>query len=358
VALPAGATVPFPEFATAFAEATADCASVKTLSASINLSGRTGATKISARIDAGFRAPAEVRLEGYPRISFGGKPFFVLVSSGAGTTLVMPRDGRVLRGAPPGSIVEALAGVALSPADLRAVAAGCGLESGSPVSGRSYPNGWAALDAGDTSVFVRQQAGRWRVAGATRGGLTVTYPDPQNAAAARVVLITSAVGGRRAADLTLRLSNIEVNPSLGDRVFEEDVPRDASPISLEELRRAGPLGDQSTQSGDDQFPARRESRETAAFAADSVHHRDTATQRRTEEGFGRALFASVVQPGRAGATWLSPVRARGRRTTGLSPSRPHQRVTATWLRASPRLRASVLECSRALQDRRARSEFS
>ena len=88
------------------------------LSASIRLSGRAGSTKFAARIDSGFAAPAQVRLEGFPRVNFGGKPFFILVAVGAETTLLMPRDARVLRAARrPPPIVEALAGVALGPAD-------------------------------------------------------------------------------------------------------------------------------------------------------------------------------------------------------------------------------------------------
>src|SRR5436190_628047 len=82
--------------------------------------GRAGSAKLSARIDAGFATPARLRLEGFPRIAFGGKPFFVLVASGSDATLVLTRDGRVLRGAPPSAIIEALTGVALEPDDMRA----------------------------------------------------------------------------------------------------------------------------------------------------------------------------------------------------------------------------------------------
>jgi hypothetical protein len=54
-----------------------------------------------------------------------------------------------------------------------------------------------------------------------------------------------------ATDLTLRLTQVDINVTLGAEVFEVEVPDDATPLSLEELRRGGPLG----QSGGDQpFP--------------------------------------------------------------------------------------------------------
>jgi hypothetical protein len=45
-----------------------------------------------------------------------------------------------------------------------------------------------------------------------------------------------------AADLTIRVSQREANVPLENAVFSVDVPKDAVPLTLEELRRAGPLG--------------------------------------------------------------------------------------------------------------------
>ena len=245
--LPAGPGTPFPDFNTPYTEATAECAGIQRLSASIRLSGRAGGTRLAARIDSGFAAPAQVRLEGYPRVNFGGKPFFILVSDGAETTLLMPREARVLRGAAPSAIVEALAGVALGPADLRTIVSGCGLPAASPSAGRSFGADWAAVDAGDTSVFLRRSAGRWRVAGARRGGLSVTYADFAGGRPATVAVRTPSPSGAAAADLVLRLSDVAIDPSFDRRVFEVDVPSDAVPLTLEELRRAGPLGEERTE---------------------------------------------------------------------------------------------------------------
>ncbi len=242
VSLPTGGGTPFPAFGDAYAQATAECQTIKTLTASLSLSGRAGKTKIAARIDAGFTEPDRLRLEGFPRIHFGGRPFFVLVSRGGAATLVLVRDGRVLRGAPPAAIVEALAGVALEPAELRAVVAGCGLGSTAPATGESFPKGWAAGTAGGTQIFLRQIDARWRVAAVRRGSLTIEYADHGGGRAATVRLRTAPASGGSPADLVLRLSQVEINVPLGDAVFEAQVPPDATPMTLEELRRAGPLG--------------------------------------------------------------------------------------------------------------------
>lgn len=240
VPVPAGPGAPFPGFDSAYEQATGECRSVSTVTAALALSGRAGRTKLRGRIDAGFAAPASLRLEG---VAPFGKPIFTLVSRDGDATLVLPRDGRVLGGAPPEAIVEALAGVPLTPAELRLVVAGCGLDASAPSNGRSYENGWAAADAGQATVFLRQIEGRWRVVASRRGTIAVDYADFESGRPTTVRIRTApAGGGAAAADLKLRLSQVELNVPLDRAAFEVEIPRDAVPLTLEELRRAGPLG--------------------------------------------------------------------------------------------------------------------
>ena len=237
-ALPSGRGSPFPEYAAAFQEATASCKEVKTITASMALSGRAGKTKLRGRIDAGFAAPARLRLEGIPPF---GRPVFVLVADGPRATLVLTRDDRVLRDAPAEQIVEALAGVPLGADDLRQLVSGCGLASAAPAEGRAYPNGWTAVTSGDATTFLRRSGTAWRIAGATRGALTVTYADVVNGRPS-TVRVRAGSGGSSATDLTLRLSDVETNTTLDPKTFDADLPAHPIPITLEELRRAGPLG--------------------------------------------------------------------------------------------------------------------
>lgn len=236
--LPTGAGLPFPDFASAYAQATDECSGVKTMTAAIGLSGRAGRTKLRGRIDAGFAAPAELRLEGVHPF---GKPVFILVARGEQATLVLPRDARVLRNTRPAAIVEALAGVTLEPMELRWAVAGCGVGPVKPDDGKAYPKGWAAIGAGETTTYVRQIEGRWRIAAVSRGPLTVSYDDYAAGRPGTVRIRTTSERGA-AADLTLRLSQVEINVALGGEVFDVEVPADATPLTLDELRRAGPLG--------------------------------------------------------------------------------------------------------------------
>lgn len=238
-ALPTGPGTSFPAFDSAYTQAAGECATVTSLTAALGLSGRAGRTKLRGRIDAGFAAPSDLRLEG---VAPFGKPVFVLVSQGERATLVLPRDERVLRDAAPAAIVEALAGVPLGPAELRGVVAGCGLAGATPTGGRTYEGGWAAVDAGDTTTYLRLIDGRWRIAGATRGAITIDYADFTGGRAATVHVKTMPAPGGAAADLTLRISQLEINVPLERAAFEYAVPAGWAPLTLDELRRAGPLG--------------------------------------------------------------------------------------------------------------------
>jgi hypothetical protein len=241
--LPSGNGTPFPGFAAAYEQATAHCRDVRTITLSIGLSGKAGATKLRGRIDAGFAAPASARLEG---VAPFGKPVFVLVADGDRGTLVLPRDGRVLKDASPGAIVEALAGVRIDPAAMLDLVAGCGFGGSTPASGgRTFGGGWAAGSSGEDDVYIRQIGGAWRVAGARHGPLTATYID-DGAGRLSSIHVRAESAGRLTADLTLRLTEVDINTSLDPRTFQIDVPPDAAPITLDELKRAGPLGDGRT----------------------------------------------------------------------------------------------------------------
>lgn len=240
IVLPSGDGQPFPEFQAAYQEASVECSSVKTLAVAIGLSGRVGTTKLRGRVDAGFSAPASVRLEG---VAPFGKPVFVLVATGDDATLVLPRDERVLTGAPPAAIVEALAGVPLGASELRGLIAGCGLSAGEPTDGRRYEHEWAAVTSGATTTYLRQAQGRWRIAAATRGPMTIDYADIGSGGAATVHIQMTPGPGTAPANLTLRISQLEINTPLAPAVFAYDVPRYWAPLTLEELRRAGPLGE-------------------------------------------------------------------------------------------------------------------
>jgi outer membrane lipoprotein-sorting protein len=241
IALPSGSGTPFAGAAEAFASATANCRDVRSVTAELGLSGRVGGTKLRGRAIVGLAAPDRIRLEALAPF---GPPVFVLASQNGSATLLLPRDDRVLRDEPPEAIVEALAGVRLDPASLRGALAGCGVESSAASGGRTFNGSWAAVDLeGDRTVYLQKTSAGWLVRGAETKLLTITYDEMTGMRPARITIRSRA--GDLQAEVRLRVSQLEMNPALGDEVFTIDVPDDADPLTLGELREAGPLGERT-----------------------------------------------------------------------------------------------------------------
>lgn len=256
-ALPSGAGAPFSDAASAYTEATSQCRGVRTLSAEIALSGRAGRQKLRARILGGFAEPGRVRLEAPAPF---GRPVFTLVVRDGSATLVLNRERRVVRDAPPAALVEALTGVALGPDELRAAVAGCGVGVDQITDGQSYPKDWAVVEGPLGRSWLRRIAGAWRLVASTHDSLEIRY-DELASGRPSVVRFRTTPTADAATDLTLRLSQVDINVALGPEVFQVEVPQDATPLTLEELRRGGPLGqsgsEEKPQSPDEKRAARR-----------------------------------------------------------------------------------------------------
>ena len=236
IELPTGTGSPYAEAARAYEEAVKECRGVRTMQATLGLSGRAGTTTLRGTVDAGLEAPDRIRLEGRHPL---GRPVFILAAGGGRSTLYMPRDDRVLRDVPPELIVEALVGVSLAPGELRSLVSGCGFGVAEPAGGREYSGGYVAVDTGGPTTYLRREQNVWRVAAATRPPLTVLYSGFVNGRPATLRVVSS---GTPRADLTVRLSDVNLNVPMDAAVFAVDVPAAAQPLTLDELRRAGPLG--------------------------------------------------------------------------------------------------------------------
>ena len=232
--LPADAGVPFPGFAAAHAEASAACLGVRTFTAEIGLSGRVAGTALRGRLIGGFERPASLRLDGVPPF---GQPLFILAARDAETVLWLPRDRRVLRGAPPAAVLDAIAGVALAPADLQAVLTGCVTDAPEPVAGRLHANGWVAITLADGAIVYLERVGTWRPRAARRVGWVVEYPPFVGTFPGQVVLRST----EGAVEVTAEISQFEANTPIDPAAFTVVVPEAALPITLDELRASGPL---------------------------------------------------------------------------------------------------------------------
>lgn len=239
--LPTGTGSPFPDFSAAYSAAVEGCRDVRTALVELGLSGRAGSTRLRGRINTGLAIPAGIRLEG---VAFG-RQIFILAGRDGRATLLLTREDRVIRDAPPEAIIEALAGVAVTPSELLAAVAGCAFGAVVPQNGRLLGNDWAAIDGPGSVTYLRRVAGQWRVAGAVRGPLTMIYDEIENAGPQTIIMRSIPPGSeeRPVADITLRVSDLEINTTIDPRAFEVNVPPDADPLTVEELRRAGPLGE-------------------------------------------------------------------------------------------------------------------
>jgi hypothetical protein len=177
-----------------------------------------------------------LRLEG---VAPFGAPVFILVADGTRGTLLLSRDRRVVRDADVADILEALIGLRLGVDDLRAMLSGCVKAAADPVSARAYGADWMAveLSSGGT-VYLNRVSGAWRIVAGRYGGLEVDYTAFAGERPSRVVL--------RGTDLNLglALNQVEVNGELPrDQLVAVKIPDGVAPLSVEELRKAGPLGE-------------------------------------------------------------------------------------------------------------------
>ena len=237
--LPSGPGAPAADAADALEQATAVCSGIRTLTAEVSASGKIGGQRFRAKLVVGVAAPASARIEA---VAPFGAPAFILESQNDDTTLLLPRDERVLQHGKSEDVLDAVAGVRLSAAELRGVLAGCDAADTARPDGRARGAGWRVF--GESLYLHRAGAMQpWQLVADHRGFGLVEYRDFANGLP-RSIHIISRRGDDLAADhlfdLTLVLSQVETNVPLGPEVFRVDIPRTAQPITLDELRHARP----------------------------------------------------------------------------------------------------------------------
>lgn len=187
------------------------------------------------RVLAGL-VPGALRLEG---VAPFGAPVFILVADGLRGTLLLSRERRVVQDAPPEDILNALVGIRLGPDDLRALLSGCVRAAAESTVARAYGADWRAIDlAAGGTIYLQRIGGAWRIVAGRYGGLEVDYAAFQGERPSQVVLRGTDL------NLALALNQIEINGDLPrDALVALKIPDGVAPLSLEQLRRAGPLGE-------------------------------------------------------------------------------------------------------------------
>jgi hypothetical protein len=243
--LPSGPGTPANDAAQVIAEATEACRAVNTITLEMAVHGSAGGRRLRGRLTAGLARPALARLEA---VASFGPPVFVFVSSGNDASLLLPRDRRVLEHGMPADVLEAVSGVPLDAGALRSLVTGCATRPDASDT-VSFGDNWRVAPDGADNVYFRRDPSTssgqapWRLVATMRRGesgwraeyLMFDHNLP------RMVRLVSLPAGRF--DLQLDLSQVELNVALGPEAFRLQQTGAADPITLDELRRSGPLGE-------------------------------------------------------------------------------------------------------------------
>lgn len=153
------------------------------------------------------------------------------------------------RAADAAEILDALVGVRLQADALRAVLAGCAF-TGAPLSATSHGpatrhGNLTRFTFPDGVAFVAASGGGVRrIVAAQIQSFLIEYPlDSAGSAWPPRVRISRDLPDGQGVDLTFALSQIETNITIPAEAFTLDVPADTMPMTLAQLRAAGPLGE-------------------------------------------------------------------------------------------------------------------
>jgi hypothetical protein len=212
------------------------------MTADASVGGSAGGRRLRARLNLGVQAPSSARLEA---IGPFARPLFILAARGDEATLLLNDDNRILEGGRPAAVLEAITGVPLDTAALRDALTGCVSVDAGLGEGRQLGGDWRVVQDGSRTIYLNRnpQAAPWRLVAvvhrpADSPEWRVEYRDFVDGLP-RTIRFVSSDPDRF--NLRLELRDSELNPSLGPEAFVVKVPASARPITLDELRAAGPL---------------------------------------------------------------------------------------------------------------------
>lgn len=224
--------------------ATAACKGFRSIEGELSLSGRAGGERVRGRIVTGLESGGAVRLEA---VAPFGAPFFILAGKNERATLVLPREHRVLKETGVADVLERLTGLSLGADDLRLIVSGCLVDRALPSDGRQWGSGWKAVTIGPArTAYLRTQNGQPVLTAADYGPWHVDYSAHDNGFP-RAIRIRNAPGpgslGEGGIDITARIDQLQVNTQINPLAWVVEIPSDAEPMTLDELRSIAPLAE-------------------------------------------------------------------------------------------------------------------
>ena len=239
VVFPTGPAEPVPDALQLWWSATQACKGAQTFSAEIQANGNVGSEKLRrVTLHGAMTRNGEIALLAVAPV---GPAVFNLAGRADRATLTLPRERRVLV-APAADIVEALIGLHLAPDDWLDVLSGC--VTGKPPDTGVRINGVTilSLKAGAGRLRLDQDGAAWRIVAGERSDLLVEYPQ-FDGRWPRVAKLTTRPGAAVSVLLNMAIGQIFVNTTIPKAAFEAPVSTGFQPMTLDELRAIGPLGD-------------------------------------------------------------------------------------------------------------------
>jgi hypothetical protein len=226
---------PAPDAAAAWDQASAGCGDVHSFVAAARASGKVGVQRVwPVTLEIAVAAGDSI----YVSATVAGNSLFVLAGTGGRASLWLRQDHRVVT-ASPAEIMEAVVGVALSPGQLLGVLTGCVARTAEAANAVRHKD-LIELHAPEGRLFLSQVAGQWQVR-ALMANAFVAELSRRPGRQPDDVWIRSAAGGSLDASLHLTISDGQVNGSIPATVFQlPNGASTASPMTIEELRAAGP----------------------------------------------------------------------------------------------------------------------
>jgi hypothetical protein len=231
-----------PDARDALSEATSVCRSISAFTAEIAVSGSVSGQRLRARLLAGLVPPAAARLEAFA----AGQPLFIFVARANDATLLLQRDNRVLEHGPADAVLEGVTGVPLDAAALRSTLTGCASVD-DVREAQGVGDNWRLLTNAAGIVYLRRDRGTapWRLVAVIRHDQSGAEWRAEYRSFAdglpRDLRLVSA--DRKRFNLHLVLSQVETNAALDAAdIVRVQIPGSADAITLDELKRNGPLG--------------------------------------------------------------------------------------------------------------------
>ena len=110
-----------------------------------------------------------------------------------------------------------------------------------PSEGRQWGGGWRALTIGPERVaYLRVQNGQPVLTAADYGPWRIDY-SAHSAGFPRIVRVRRS--GDTAIDITARVEQLQVNTAINPLAWVVEIPSDADPMTLDELRSIAPLAE-------------------------------------------------------------------------------------------------------------------